>query len=160
MQIFRNLEHNVKRNLTSRLSILSLSPLVGVPSKPCKNQIAVKNLRIVAQWWTSAEGHLLRMYFSQWPSYVFLRLRCCPTGRTAKWEFCLLTGKRWDIFPWKSIDFFLFEPGLSLIHSSCTWYCDRSWPRLPRRSIAPLGNSYPCCVLLAMIEHGNQLPTW
>ena len=73
MQIFRNLEHNVKRNLTSRLSILSLSPLVGVPSKPCKNQIAVKNLRIVAQWWTSAEGHLLRMYFGVFqPSVAFL----------------------------------------------------------------------------------------
>ena len=48
------------------MSILSLSPLVGVPSKPCKNQIVVKNLRIVAQQWTSSEGHLLRLYLGDY----------------------------------------------------------------------------------------------
>ena len=31
-------------------------------SRSCKNQIVVKNLRIVAQWWTLSEGHLLRLY--------------------------------------------------------------------------------------------------
>ena len=37
----------------------------------CKNQIVVKNLRIVAQWWTSSEGHLLRLYFGVFqPSLV------------------------------------------------------------------------------------------
>ena len=37
----------------------------------CKNQIVVKNLRIVAQWWTSSEGHLLRLYFGVFqPSVV------------------------------------------------------------------------------------------
>ena len=36
-----------------------------------KNQIVVKNLRIVAQWWTSSEGHLLRLYFGVFqPSVV------------------------------------------------------------------------------------------
>ena len=29
----------------------------------CKNQIVVKNLRIVARWWTLSESHLLRLYF-------------------------------------------------------------------------------------------------
>ena len=28
---------------------------------PCTNQIVGKNLRIVAQWWTSSDGHLLRL---------------------------------------------------------------------------------------------------
>ena len=28
----------------------------------CKNQIVVKNLRIVAQWWTLSENNLLRQY--------------------------------------------------------------------------------------------------
>ena len=37
----------------------------------CKNQIVVKNLRIVAQWWTSSEGRLLRLYFGVFqPSVV------------------------------------------------------------------------------------------
>ena len=37
----------------------------------CKNQIVVKNLGIVAQWWTSSEGHLLRLYFGVFqPSVV------------------------------------------------------------------------------------------
>ena len=76
MPYFRNLEHNVKRNFTSRLSILSLSPLVCVPSKPCKNQIVVKNIRIVAQWWTSTEGHLFRMYFSIFQPSVVSQTQC------------------------------------------------------------------------------------
>ena len=34
--------------------------------KACKNQTVVKNLRIVAQQWTSSEGHLLRLYFGDY----------------------------------------------------------------------------------------------
>ena len=37
----------------------------------CKNQIVGKNRRIVAQWWTLCESHLLRLYFSVFqPSVV------------------------------------------------------------------------------------------
>ena len=37
----------------------------------CKNQIVVKNLRIVAQWLTLSESHLLRLYFGVFqPSVV------------------------------------------------------------------------------------------
>ena len=37
----------------------------------CKNQIFVKNLRILAQWWTLCESHLMRLYFGVFqPSVV------------------------------------------------------------------------------------------
>ena len=37
----------------------------------CKNQIVVQILRIVAQWWTFSESHLLRLYFGVFqPSVV------------------------------------------------------------------------------------------
>ena len=34
-----------------------------VKFKTSVNQQVVKNLRIIAQWWTSSEGHLLRLCF-------------------------------------------------------------------------------------------------
>ena len=38
-------------------------------------EIYVKNLRIVAQWWTSSEGHLLRLYFGVF-QHSILTVRC------------------------------------------------------------------------------------
>ena len=40
------------------------------PDKRGTNQIVVKNLRIVAQWWALCESHLLRLYFGVFQSSV------------------------------------------------------------------------------------------
>ena len=45
------------------VSTTSGPPTIYLLDILCKSQIVVKNLRIVAQWWTSSEGHLLRLYF-------------------------------------------------------------------------------------------------
>ena len=45
----------------------------------CKTQIVVQNIRIVAQWWTSSEDHLLRLYFGVvQPSVVWLAIYPSP----------------------------------------------------------------------------------
>ena len=47
------------------------NPPPPCPTHHCKNQIVVKNLRIVARWWTLSEGHLLRLSFGVFqPSVV------------------------------------------------------------------------------------------
>ena len=53
------------------VSTTSGPPTIYLLDILCKSQIVVKNLRIVAQWWTSSEGHLLRLYFGVFqPSVV------------------------------------------------------------------------------------------
>ena len=41
----------------------------------CKNQIVGRNLRIVAQWWTLCESHLLRLYFGVFQQ-IFIPQQC------------------------------------------------------------------------------------
>ena len=77
-------------HLTLTLNLVNHIDIRIDNSYDCKNQIVVKNLRIVAQWWTSSEGHLMRLYFSVLQPSVqctFVNNNCCSQLKSTEIAF-------------------------------------------------------------------------
>ena len=89
--IFCNLGLLCRLDLLLGLLWQWLLPLYYSLDGHCKSQIVVKNLRIVAQWWTLSESHLLRLNFVVFQPSVVSGLRWshytpCFNFRPVQWE--------------------------------------------------------------------------